>query len=353
MSRGGEPQSLVDVIKEILPRDVAAQVLAIARDAAQPVSLEQLRELPSTATLLERLDIMDRAQRDGRLNPVQLRDLRQRMKKAAAEADLGLQRDEIQALRPAGCTCLGTGQRSFDERWKDKDGLRWCSCSDGQQARREFDEYLRIQRDGADVERAYIRSRLELPRTDLAFESYQPDQDSTPTYTAIKHWADRGPAWVGDGASIWLYGQSSIGKTGLAICALEHRCMSNRESGWFVTAGRLKTLAQAEMDKAADELVGRDGKQRESSLERAAHVRVLVLDDIGKDKPSDWWEEQLAALLTERFTGNRPTIFTSNDGLLGLSDRIGAYLVERMMEMCDNGSLVLQLKGRNRRTKGA
>ena len=69
---------------------------------------------------------------------------------------------------------------------------------------------------------------------------------------------------------------------------------------------------------------------------------LLVLDDLGAEKPSEWVDETLNLIVNTRYNERRATIFTSNyeekedrtdpDSLLV---RVGARMHSRLHEMCE------------------
>jgi DNA replication protein DnaC len=68
---------------------------------------------------------------------------------------------------------------------------------------------------------------------------------------------------------------------------------------------------------------------------------VLVLDELGAAKPTDWVQETVTYIVNERYNAKRATIFTSNypDVAAGpydetLTDRVGIRLRSRLREMC-------------------
>ena len=72
-------------------------------------------------------------------------------------------------------------------------------------------------------------------------------------------------------------------------------------------------------------------------------AEVLVLDELGASKPTEWVQETITHIITKRYNDNKPTIFTSNyqDYTLPgsaysetLTDRIGVRLRSRLLEMC-------------------
>jgi DNA replication protein DnaC len=69
---------------------------------------------------------------------------------------------------------------------------------------------------------------------------------------------------------------------------------------------------------------------------------LLVLDDLGAERPSDWVQETLGLVVNTRYNSKRPTVFTSNliDGPDATEPRsficqLGARTRSRLIEMCE------------------
>lgn len=82
-----------------------------------------------------------------------------------------------------------------------------------------------------------------------------------------------------------------------------------------------------------------------SILEPILDTQVLVLDELGAQKPSDWVRDQVAYVLNYRYNENKVTIITTNfmdHGAEGskpvvtdsLAQRIGDRIRSRLFEMC-------------------
>lgn len=67
---------------------------------------------------------------------------------------------------------------------------------------------------------------------------------------------------------------------------------------------------------------------------QASKAGVLVLDDVGAEKISEWVREQLFLLINERYENQLPTIITTNASMSELEDRIGGASVSRIWGMC-------------------
>ena len=77
-------------------------------------------------------------------------------------------------------------------------------------------------------------------------------------------------------------------------------------------------------------------------LRRVMEAELLVLDDLGAERPTDWVEETMSLIVNTRYNERRPTIFTSNyedvpdaDDLDSLLVRVGFRMHSRLREMCE------------------
>ena len=69
-------------------------------------------------------------------------------------------------------------------------------------------------------------------------------------------------------------------------------------------------------------------------LDISKKVQLLVIDDIGAEKTSDWVRETLFVLINYRYEQMLPTILTSNFTLNELEQSLGARITSRLIEMC-------------------
>lgn len=150
--------------------------------------------------------------------------------------------------------------------------------------------------------------------------------------------------------SLFIAGDVGTGKTFLASCLV--RDLHRR--GVRVTWARVGDILR--------EIKGTFGKRdAEDVLFRYQAAGMLVLDDLGKERPTEWAVEQLFLLIDSRYSEKRPLIVTTNYGAKALVNRLTPYawdgrqgddttaraIVDRLCEMCEN----VQLKGRSHRQK--
>lgn len=72
------------------------------------------------------------------------------------------------------------------------------------------------------------------------------------------------------------------------------------------------------------------------------NVELLIIDDLGKEKPSEWGLEKLFTIINSRYENNLPAIITTNYNQNTLIERISLNgevetvksIISRLYEMC-------------------
>lgn len=135
----------------------------------------------------------------------------------------------------------------------------------------------------------------------------------------------------GGGRGLWLFGPAGSGKTTLAALLLQRW----RADGWdgdMVTEAGYLAAVKAEFDGAAP---------RGSALDRYGGTALLVLDDLGTSKPTDWSVAEVFGLVDARWSHGLPTVVTGNHAPERLRERLAqgdqeraAAIVSRLAGMC-------------------
>jgi DNA replication protein DnaC len=169
---------------------------------------------------------------------------------------------------------------------------------------------------------------------------------ATATVPAVQAWADLVAADPTTAGSLLLTGTTGTGKTHQAYGALRRIA----EAGPSVYEIRATTAADMYG------LLRPKGSERgaEEELRRLARVPLLVLDDLGSAKATEWTEEVTYRLINERYNACRPTLYTSNlparsDGAPDLASALGERIVSRLSQ----DTTVVPMTGPDRRRSAA
>ena len=134
---------------------------------------------------------------------------------------------------------------------------------------------------------------------------------------------------------LFLEGQPGVGKTHLAVAVLKHAIESTGARGLFYDTRDLLRIIRSTYDPSI----------RTTELEILQPVMradLLVLDDLGAEKTSEWVEETMNLIVNTRYNERRLTMFTSNYEDIpddtdpnSLLFRIGHRMRSRLHEMCE------------------
>lgn len=175
------------------------------------------------------------------------------------------------------------------------------------------------------------------------FRTAQPDKIVAQQLLQAKTMAQR---WVDSYLSLEQQGQPrptglifvgppGAGKTHLATAILQEVVKRHAASGLFVDFTSFIARVQATYDPGAEETT-------REVMDRPSTVDLLVLDELGAQKPTDHTMEKLYLVMNARYTRNLPTIFTTNYrldpdetqvDLTSLRARVAAPLIDRLFEM--------------------
>jgi DNA replication protein DnaC len=100
----------------------------------------------------------------------------------------------------------------------------------------------------------------------------------------------------------------------------------------------------SEIKSSYDENIGRT---EQAVIDEYSNISVLVLDDIGAERPTEWVREKLNTIIYFRNNKYLKTIYTSNINPDGLQSRLDERISSRIQQMCE----VIELKGPDRRKK--
>jgi len=140
-----------------------------------------------------------------------------------------------------------------------------------------------------------------------------------------------------DGLYIW--GLSGVGKTHI-VCAIANFLMEDGYEVLFYNTGDL--LEKIREDYKAEE------NNREDIFRTLMDFKgILILDDIGASKTTEWVVERLYLILNRKYEDMIPIIFTSNCDLKSLSEQVGERVTSRIAGM----TAKIEIDGDDKRIK--
>jgi len=134
-------------------------------------------------------------------------------------------------------------------------------------------------------------------------------------------------------AGLLFVGTVGVGKTHLAVSILKGLTERGFPCLFYEFGTLLKEIQDSyNPDTRASEL---------SVLSPVLETEVLVLDELGATKPTNWVRDTMAHVINSRYNDKKVTIFTTNFADIRpsekeetLADRIGERLRSRLYEMC-------------------
>jgi len=135
---------------------------------------------------------------------------------------------------------------------------------------------------------------------------------------------------------LFLNGPPGIGKTHIAVAVLRRVIVTRGARGLFYDTRELLRVIRSTFNP-----VTRTAEM--DILRPVMDAELLVLDDLGAEKTSEWVEETMNLIVNTRYNERRPTIFTSNYDDVpdeagdpnSLKARVGFRIHSRLHEMCE------------------
>lgn len=226
------------------------------------------------------------------------------------------------------CTC-----QSATNYWKLQD-------EKAERIKKEKEEWMKQDR----IRKLYEYSKINPRLKGYMFENFRTEELNRKALVKAKDYADQ--VLFKKSKSLIITGNVGTGKTHLAS-SIANYLIKNEVRVIF---GTLINLLGEVKDTYKN-----DAKTESNIIERYSKVPLLIIDDLGKEKPSEWTLEKLFTIINNRYENNLPIVITTNYNRDQLRERlannqnyiIADSIISRLYQMCSG----ISLKGSDKRKK--
>jgi DNA replication protein DnaC len=147
---------------------------------------------------------------------------------------------------------------------------------------------------------------------------------------------------------LFITGPRGVGKTHFVSAIIRYEILKIPPTQWIrpntfpvlVSVPEFLFRIKGTFDAGSDE-------SQVKIMDDHSDTPLLVLDDLGAEKPSEWVAETLYLLIDRRYRKCKPTIITSNLTLNELAAKLDDRISSRIAEMCK----IFKMNGKDRRIK--
>jgi len=129
------------------------------------------------------------------------------------------------------------------------------------------------------------------------------------------------------GFGFFFWGNIGAGKTHSAAALANHLMQEKLVEVLFLNMPATVTRVK----KTFDSPVNNEDKK---IFDRMKDVELLIIDDLGVEKLSDWLSDQIYQIIDHRWQNNKPMILTSNQSLEDLGNHYKAQVISRIWGCC-------------------
>ena len=237
-------------------------------------------------------------------------------------------------------------------------GYKACSCTQSQAAREKENEIKRMQiaqeeqrkqeeKRKERIKNLFGNSGMSKRALQCSFESYQPTfQNAEALRICNEYIKDFDLISRSERNGLFICGECGVGKSHLAFATAN----SLIERGNSVIAMTMIDL----LLKIRSSFQSKE-QTEEQILKIYEDCSLLIIDDLGKEKPSEWALQMIYTIIDRRYNAIKPIIVTTNYGANELIQRFtfngdsstGSAIVDRLFEMCE----YLPIKGESYRKR--
>ena len=217
------------------------------------------------------------------------------------------------------------GYKFFDVEKGQMVGVKqaeFCRCDDVTQQRQLIEHYDLIRRRKDANLPQMVRGLKERSSLNATFENFKEREGSEEAFEVASDYT------VGNAPAILvLIGGTGTGKTHL-LEAIGRQYMEQEHEGGTPYTVRYELVANMLRQLRESFKVETEG----SVMAHAYKADLLLLDDIGAEKPSEWVEQELFNLIEDRYRNNRLMVVATNEVEPTIRAKLGDRIASRLFD---------------------
>ena len=211
-----------------------------------------------------------------------------------------------------------------------------CNCEEANKIWKKYDELSEKEKikefNLKQIAKLFQNNNLGKRQLNSTFESYKITNKNKKAYENAKKYANKLINGETD-KGLFITGTYGVGKTYLASC-IANETIKNKNTVVFGTLIQL-------LDYIKDTYKDSEVSDKEY-LNLYSSVDLLIIDDLGKEKPTEWVLEKLFLIVNNRYNNYLPIVITTNYNRNQLRERLCVNknysmvdsIISRLYEMC-------------------
>ena len=211
-----------------------------------------------------------------------------------------------------------------------------CNCEEANKIWKQYDEFIEKEKfkefNLKQIAKLFQNNNLGKRQLNSTFENYKITNKNKKAYENAKKYANKLINGETD-KGLFITGTYGVGKTYLASC-IANETIKNKNTVVFGTLIQL-------LDYIKDTYKDSDMSAKEY-LNLYSSVDLLIIDDLGKEKPTEWVLEKLFLIVNNRYNNYLPIVITTNYNRNQLRERLCVNknysmvdsIISRLYEMC-------------------